>query len=157
MLARAIAKYIRVSPRKVRDVMNPLRHRSVAEALALLAMVNRRATHPLAKAIASAFANARQVDPTLSEDQVVISRLVADGGPVWKRFRAAAFGRAVPIRKPTSHLIVELERKNGTRVSKPKPGTRQQPAAATKGRPSPVARREAVKPTGASGSSQQRK
>ena len=111
MLARAVAKYVRMSPRKARYVMAPLRRRTVAEVLGLLAATNRRAGKPLTKAIASAFANARQHDPTLGEDQVVISRLTADGGPVWKRFRAAAFGRAVSIRKPTTHITVELDRR----------------------------------------------
>lgn len=110
MIARAVEKYIRMSPRKLRYVMDPLRGRSVAEALRLLAATNRRAAKPLAKAIASAFANAKQRDPMVTEDQLVISRMTADGGPVWKRFRAAAFGRAVRIRKPTAHLTVELDR-----------------------------------------------
>lgn len=111
MIAKAVAKYVRMSPRKVRYVMEPLRHRTVAEALALLAATNRRACKPVAKAVASAFANAKHADPTLGEHQVIISRLTADGGPVWKRFRAAAFGRAVPIRKRTTHITVELDRK----------------------------------------------
>ena len=110
MLARALEKYIRMSPRKLRYVMDPLRGRTVAEALLLLAATNRRAAQPLAKAVASAFANAKQRDPMLVEDQVIISRLTADVGPVWKRFRAAAFGRAVKIRKPTAHITVELDR-----------------------------------------------
>lgn len=100
-----------MSPRKARYCLAPLRRRTVAEALSWLAATPRRASKPLAKAIASAFANAKQRDPTLGEDQVIISRVIADGGPVWKRFRAAAFGRAVPIRKPTTHITVELDRR----------------------------------------------
>jgi len=115
MIARAVAKYVRMSPRKVRYVMGPMTHRTVAEALSLLSVTNRRACKPVAKAIASAFANAKRVDPTLGEDQVVISRLVADGGPAWKRFRAAAFGRAVMIRKRTTHITVELDRTSAVR------------------------------------------
>lgn len=111
MLARAVAKYVRVSPRKLRYVMGPVRRRTVAEALSMLRAANRRACKPLAKAIASAFANAKQKDPALGAEHVIISRLVADGGPVWKRFRPAAFGRAAPIRKPTAHITVELDRK----------------------------------------------
>ena len=109
LLAKAVVKDVRMSPRKVRYVMEPLRHRSVADALSVLAVLNRRASKPLAKAIASAFANAKRVDPTLGEERVIISRLTADGGPAWKRFRAAAFGRAVSIRKRTTHITVELE------------------------------------------------
>jgi len=111
MVGQATARYVRMSPRKVRYVMEPLRHRTVAEALGLLAAMKRRAAKPVAKVVASAWANARQRDPALGEDQVIISRMTADGGPTWKRFRAAAFGRAARIRKRTSHIIVELDRK----------------------------------------------
>ncbi len=110
MLAKAVAKYLRLSPRKARFVIEPLRSRTVAEALNVLSVTNRRAAKPIAKVIASAFANAKQRDPTLGQDQVVIRRLTADGGPMWKRFRAAAFGRAVTIRKRTTHITVELDR-----------------------------------------------
>ena len=127
MLARAVEKYIRMSPRKVRYVIDPLRNHTVAEALTLLSVTNRRAGKPVAKAIASAFANAKQVDPTLSEEQAIIRRLFADGGPVWKRHRAAAFGRAVMILKRTTHITVELDRAISTapRIEPPrhtKPG-----------------------------------
>ena len=114
MLAKAVIKYIRLSPRKARYVLQPLRRRTVAEALDVLAATNRGAGKPLANAIASAFANAKQRDPSLGAHQVFISRLTADGGPVWRRFRAAAFGRATGIRKPTTHITVELERVHGT-------------------------------------------
>ena len=110
MLGRAIERYVRMSPRKVRYVMDPVRGRSVAQALNLLGAMHRRAAQAVHKAVVSAFANARQKDPTLTEEAVVISRLMADGGPSWKRFRAAAFGRAVPILKRTSHITVEIDR-----------------------------------------------
>lgn len=113
MLAKAVAKYIRMSPRKVRFVIEPLRHRTVSQALNILAATNRRAARPVAKVIASAFANAKQADATLGKDQVVISHLTADGGPTWKRFRAAAFGRAAAILKRTTHITVGLERLGG--------------------------------------------
>ena len=125
MLGRAVEKYVRMSPRKVRYVIEPLRHRRVSDALNVLATTNRRASKPIAKAIASAFANAKQKDPTLVEDQVVIQRLFADGGPVWKRHRAAAFGRAVMILKRTTHITVELERAVGLAPTPPAGPTRQ--------------------------------
>ena len=110
MLGRAIERYVRMSPRKVRYVMDPVRGRSVAQALNLLSAMHRRAAKAVRQAVVSAFANARQKDPTLTEETVVISRLFADGGPSWKRFRPAAFGRAVPILKRTSHITVEIDR-----------------------------------------------
>ena len=111
MLAKAVARYVRMTPRKVGYVIAPLRQRSVAEALALLSAVNRRAAKPISKLVASAFANAKQRNPDLREEEVIISKVVADQGPTWKRFRAAAFGRAARILKRTTHITVELEKK----------------------------------------------
>lgn len=111
MLAKAIARYVRMTPRKVGYVIAPLRRRTVAEARTLLSATNRRAAGPVAKVLASAFANARQQHPALREDDVVISMLVANEGPRLKRFRAAAFGRAARILKRTTHILVELEKK----------------------------------------------
>ena len=106
-----MARHVRVTPRKVGYLALPLRQRTVAEALALLSATPQRAAKPVAKLVASAFANARQRHPELREEDVVISKLIANEGPRWKRFRAAAFGRAAPILKRTTHIIVELERK----------------------------------------------
>jgi large subunit ribosomal protein L22 len=77
----------------------------------MLSMTNRRAAGPVAKLIASAFANAKVQQPALREEEVYISKVVADEGPRWKRFRAAAFGRAARILKRTAHITVELEKK----------------------------------------------
>ena len=100
-----------MTPRKVGYVVRPLRRRTVAQALAMLSVTNRRAAQPVAKLVASAFANARSRYPELREDDVVISKLVADEGPRWKRFRAAAFGRAARVLKRMTHITVELEKK----------------------------------------------
>ena len=111
MIAKAIARHVRMTPRKVGYVARPLRQRTVAQALAMLSVTNRRAAQPVAKLVASAFANARSRYPELREEDVVISKLVADEGPRWKRFRAAAFGRAARVLKRTTHITVELEKK----------------------------------------------
>jgi large subunit ribosomal protein L22 len=110
MLAKAVTRHLRMTPRKVDYIVRPLRRRTVAEALTILAGTNRRAARPVAKAVASAFANARQKQPALREQDVIISKAVADAGPTWKRFRAAAFGRAARILKRTTHLTVELDK-----------------------------------------------
>ncbi len=111
MVSKAIARYVRMTPRKVGYVLTPIRRRTVAEALTLLSATNRRAAGPIAKLIASAFANAKQQQPELREEDVIISLAVANEGPRWKRFRAAAFGRAARILKRTSHISIELEKK----------------------------------------------
>ena len=135
MLGRAIERYVRMSPRKVRYVMDPVRGRSVAQALNLLGAMHRRAAKAVRQAVVSAFANARQKDPTLTEETAVISRLFADGGPSWKRFRPAAFGRAVPILKRTSHITVELDRpvkRNGAPPARAVAKAAARPAASAK-------------------------
>ena len=111
MLAKAITRHLRMTPRKVGYVIEPLRRRTVAEALIVLAATNRRAAKPIAKTVASAFANARQQNPALRPEDVVISKMTANEGPRWKRFRAAAFGRAARILKRTTHLTVELDKR----------------------------------------------
>ena len=114
MIAKAIARYVRMTPRKVGYMASPLRKKTVAEALIMLRAANRRAAVPLHKAVASAFANAKQRHPELREEDVIISKLIANEGPRWKRFRAAAFGRASRILKRTTHITVELDKRNGT-------------------------------------------
>lgn len=111
MIGKAVARYVRMTPRKVGYVVTPLKKRTVAEALAWLSATKRRAAKPVAKTIASAFANAKQKEPELREEEAIIHRVFANEGPRWKRFRAAAFGRAARILKRTTHITVELERK----------------------------------------------
>ena len=111
MIAKAIARHVRMTPRKVGYVLTPLRQRTVAEALAMLSLTNRRAAKPIAKLLTSAFANAQAQHPEVRAEDVLISRVFANEGPRWKRFRAAAFGRASRILKRTTHITVELERK----------------------------------------------
>jgi large subunit ribosomal protein L22 len=111
MIAKAIARHIRMTPRKVGYVITPLRRRTVAEALVLLSAANRRAAEPVTKLVASAFANARHQHPAIREDEVVISKITANQGPTWKRFKAGGFGRAQRILKRTTHITVELEKR----------------------------------------------
>ena len=113
MIAKATAMHVRMTPRKVGYIATPLRKQTVEQALRMLSVTNRRAASPVAKLVASAFANAKQRFPELREDEVVISKLVANEGPRWKRFRAAAFGRAARILKRTTHIVIELDKKSG--------------------------------------------
>jgi large subunit ribosomal protein L22 len=111
MLAKAMARQVHATPRKVGYVLRPLRRQTVAKALNLLSAANRRAARPVAALVASAFANAQRKDPALRAEDVIISKAAANEGPRWKRFRAAGFGRANRILKRTTHIIVELEKK----------------------------------------------
>lgn len=107
MIAQAKGRYFRVSPAKLRLVINLIRGKSVLPSLAILTHVNKGSTKMITKVLNSAINNAKQKG--LSEDQLFISKIVADQGPSWKRFRAAAFGRATGILKRTSHLTIELD------------------------------------------------
>ena len=107
MIAQAKGKYIRISPRKVRPVIDLIRGKDVNTSLAILAQTDKRATEVISKILTSAVSNAKQKG--LDEAQLYISRIIADQGPSWKRFRPAPFGRATRILKKTTHLTIELD------------------------------------------------
>ena len=107
MIAQARAKHMRVSPVKIRQIINLIRGKDVNTSLAILTHTNRGSTQMITKVLDSAVSNAKQKG--LSEDQLFISKIHADQGPSWKRFRSAAFGRATGIQKKTTHLTIELD------------------------------------------------
>ncbi|MDP8212926.1 MAG: 50S ribosomal protein L22 [Candidatus Zapsychrus exili] len=107
MISIAKARYVRVSPIKLRQVIDLIRGRDVPTALAILMQANKGSTKMISKVLNSAASNAKQKG--LSEEQLFISKITADQGPSWRRFRAAAFGRATKIIKKTSHLTIELD------------------------------------------------
>ena len=107
MIAKAEAKYLRVSPRKVRRVIDLLREKSALNAQAVLANLNVGAGSYLKKILASALANAKTKG--FNPDQLYISKIICDSGSTWKRYRASAFGRATIIRKRTAHIKLELD------------------------------------------------
>nr|BDA98298.1 ribosomal protein L22 [Rhodomonas sp. NIES-1006] len=106
--ARAIAKYIRMSPFKVRRVLQQIRGRSYKEALMILEFMPYAACKPVLQLLQSAAANA-QNNYGLQKDQMIVSYAYADPGPVLKRFRPRAQGRGFKIKKPTCHITVALK------------------------------------------------
>ena len=110
MIASAKVKYVRISPRKTRLVVDLIKGKTVEEANFILDSVNRGASSFVKKVLGSAFANANfnKQEKFLSKD-VFISGIKVDGGPMFKRYRAATMGRATPIRHRTSHIYVELD------------------------------------------------
>jgi large subunit ribosomal protein L22 len=106
--ATAKARFVRVSPRKARRVIDLVRGRSVADALDILRWAPQAASEPVAKVIASAAANA-QNNNGLDPATLVVATVYADGGPTAKRIRPRAQGRAFRIRRRTSHITVILE------------------------------------------------
>jgi large subunit ribosomal protein L22 len=108
MEVRAAAKYIRISPRKARIMMNQIRGKKAEEALNLLLFSSQKSAFLLRKLINSAVANASE-NAGLDVDNLYIKKLFADEGPTLRRFRPRAMGRATKIRKRTSHLTVVLD------------------------------------------------
>jgi len=108
MEVKAVAKFVRISPRKVRPVMDQIRGKRVDEALNLLAFAPQKGAYLLKKVVQSAVANAEQ-NTNMDVDTLYIKRVYADEGPTLKRFRPRALGRATRIRKRSSHLTVILE------------------------------------------------
>ena len=109
---RAVAKYIRMSPRKVRLVADLVRGMNVLEALALLSHVQKAAAGPVRKVIRSAAANAEENLGLVSGD-LYVAEITADVGPTLKRFRAGARGRAKPLLKRSTHIAVVLREAAG--------------------------------------------
>ena len=106
--AFARARFVRMSPTKVRRVVELIKGRPVAEALSILRFSPQAAAEPLAKVIASAAANAENnfdMDP----ETLVVAVAYVDEGPTLKRIRPRAQGRAYRIRKRTSHITIEVE------------------------------------------------
>jgi len=106
--ARASARYVRMTPMKVRRVVDLIRGMEAREALSVLKFAPQAASEPVAKVLASAVANAEhnlQLDP----ESLIVSVAYVDEGPTLKRFRPRAQGRAYRIRKRTSHITIEVE------------------------------------------------
>jgi large subunit ribosomal protein L22 len=108
MISKAQARYIRSSARKARLVADLIRGRSVPQAQAILKNINKRAAKPLEKLLSSALSNL-QNKGNVDTQSLYISKLEVNEGPSLKRYRAAAFGRAVMIRRRMCHIKIELD------------------------------------------------
>jgi ribosomal protein L22 len=106
-VVRAVAKYVRTTPRKARLIADLVRGKDVAEARAILQHSTRSAAQDWSKVLESAIANAEN-NHELVGDDLVIKSITADDGPTLKRFQPRAQGRAYRINKRTSHLTVQL-------------------------------------------------
>jgi len=109
---KASATHIRISPRKVRMVVDTVRGKSVSQALSILGFTRKKAALPVQKLLKSAVANAVENDGIGDVDTLVIDRIMVDEGPTLKRFMPRARGRATPIRKRTSHIRIILRERD---------------------------------------------
>ena len=108
MEARAIAKYVRMSPTKVGVVLNLIRGKNVNEAFAILEFTPREAAVEIKKVLKSAVANAEN-NNALDTDRLYVSEAFVGQGPTLKRFRPMDHGKAFRINKKTSHITVVVK------------------------------------------------
>lgn len=111
MISRAEGKFLRISPSKARIAADLIRGKDALAAQSILLHLNKRSKEFLIKILKSAIANAKVKG--FAAEKLYISRIVCNPGPMWKRFKAAAFGRAASIVKRTAHIKIELDLKPG--------------------------------------------
>jgi large subunit ribosomal protein L22 len=110
--AKASMKYVRMSPRKVRLVLDLIRDKHVEEARRILRFTPKSAAHEVAKVLDAAIANAENT-LRVPPEALFVATAFADGGPTLKRFMPRAQGRATQIRKRTCHIHVVVEQREG--------------------------------------------
>ena len=120
MISRASVEFIRISPRKVRYVIDMIRAKSVNQAQAILNGSPRRAGEIVRKLLNQAV-DAAEKNSSIDGGNLFVSKVLADGGSTMRRFRAASMGRASIIRKRTSHILLELDVLKKNQVVEPKP------------------------------------
>jgi len=108
METKAVAKYIRISPQKARLVADVIRGKDVETAITTLRFMPKKAARILRKVLESAVANAEQTE-TIDVDTLYVKEIQINGGPMLKRFRPRAMGRATRILKRTSHITVVVD------------------------------------------------
>lgn len=114
--ARAVAKYIRISPRKVRQVVDLIRGKKVGEALAILRYTPKRASAAVEKVVKSAAANAEH-NLEMSREDIFIAEAYVDQGPTLKRYNPRAMGRADLMKRRTSHITVVVREKEEVKAA----------------------------------------
>jgi large subunit ribosomal protein L22 len=115
---KAVAKFVRIAPRKARLVADEVRGKSVPEAVTILQFTNKRAAGIVGDVIKSAAANAEHNDDA-DVEALLVRDVRVDEGPTIKRYRPRAMGRATMIRKRTSHISVVLGAPAGVLVGTP--------------------------------------
>jgi large subunit ribosomal protein L22 len=108
MESRAIARYVRVTPRKVNQVLDLVRGTDVEDALTTLSFSKKHVAKTIEKTVRSAVANAIQADSKLDVEDLYVKEALVGPGPTMKRWLPRAQGRATPILKRTSHITIIL-------------------------------------------------
>jgi len=111
MIAKAISRYVRISPYKLRPYADVIRGTTVERAHAWLKACSNKRMLPLMKTLASAYANARNKNPEIdSMGKVFIKEIRIEQGPIVRYFKPAAQGRAAPQRKRMSHILIVVDK-----------------------------------------------
>src|SRR5262249_12395170 len=144
MITSAPARFLRVSARKARVVLDQIRGKSVGDALATLEYTPRAAARLVEKVLRSAVANAEHNHQVRNLDDLRVIQAIADGGPSMKRVQPRAMGRAFFIRHRTSHLTIGVSDEPG-RTSLHAPAARPSAPAAPAAKPAEPGRGPAAK------------
>ena len=113
MAYQAKHRFARIAPRKARLVMDLIRGRDVDDALSMLRFSKKRASTMVEKVIRSAVANANEQEAAPVRNTLFVAKAWVDPGPTIKRFQPKDRGKAYPIMKRTSHLVVEVDEREG--------------------------------------------
>ena len=113
-------RFARIAPRKARLIMDLIRGRDVDDAIAMLKFSKQRASGMVEKVIRSAVANANEQETANIRNTLFVAKAWADPGPIIKRFQPKDRGKAYPINKRTSHLVVTIDqREDGEKAAAP--------------------------------------
>jgi len=141
---KASAKWVRITPRKARLVVEHIRGRSVPEARTMLAFSDRAAAREIDKLLRSAVANA-EANHNLIGDDLIVKTAYVDEGPTIKRWKARARGRAARIRKRMCHITITLAPSSTATVTRaPEPPAEDKPKRAPRRKAAPKAKSETV-------------
>lgn len=110
MEAKAVARYVRISPQKARLVVDLIRGKGVEAALGVLDFTPKKGAKIVAKTLRSVVANAEN-NKNLNVDTLYVKRIEVGAGPTLKRFLPRAHGRATPLHKRSSHITIVLDEK----------------------------------------------
>jgi large subunit ribosomal protein L22 len=120
VIGKALLRFAKISPAKLRQVVSLIRGEDVNKALAILQFTNKKGAGILEKVLKSAVANILQKDDNIDENSLFVKEVMVDDGPRWKRIRFYARGGASVIKKKTSHVTIVVESKSQTKESKKK-------------------------------------
>jgi large subunit ribosomal protein L22 len=112
MEARAEARYMKVSPQKVRLVVDLIRGKNAGQAISTLQTINKRIAPSVEKVLKSAIANAQNLSEDVDVDRLVVSEAYVNEGPRMKRIRPAPMGRAYRYQRRMSHIVVKVGDRN---------------------------------------------